>query len=83
MHAGILEAQKAADRLEPIEQVRLLEYITQQVERFLGSLASTTKDAVNRNASSWSAFFEAGDRLLADDASNDCSLTQTLLSMRR
>jgi hypothetical protein len=83
MNTSLLEAKQAAERLEPIEQVRLLEYITQQVERFLDSLDATTKGDSVHTDKSWSAFFEAGDRLFTDDSSSNRSLTETLISMRR
>ena len=81
--ASFLQAQHLIDRLTPLDQVRLMEYISSQIEKVISAISlPTTVKAIERD-DAWADFFRVGDELLNSDVPKSDTLTSTLLSMRR
>jgi hypothetical protein len=84
MTATTLEqVQHQIDQLTPLDQVRLLEYLTPRIVRAVTvhqSMSVVTSTALTE---AWQTFFRIGDALTASDRPSLPTLTQTVQSMRR
>ena len=81
--ASLTEVQRLVDRLTPLDQVRLLEYLTPRIARVVAAMQRTPAIKVSSPADAWQAFFQIGDALAEDDQANTPTLTQTVMMMRR
>jgi hypothetical protein len=75
--------QRLIDQLTPLEQARLLEYLTPRIVR-----AMATRQAVQAAngapiAEAWQTFFSVGDQVAATDRPDLPTLTETVQQMRR
>lgn len=74
--------QRLVDELTPLEQVRLLEYLTPRIAHAVTAMHPPEPTPASL-PDAWEAFFRIGDRLAASDPQNGPTLTETVLSMRR
>jgi hypothetical protein len=76
----LTQARRLIDRLTPVEQARLLAYLTARI----ASLIESTNPTIAQSTSSaaWQEFFRLGDALAATDTPETPTLTATI-SMRR
>ena len=81
--ATLENVQHLIDKLTPLEQVRLLEYLTPRIVRAMAARQSVTVANGSRLAETWQAFFRIGDALVASDQPELPTLTQTVQMMRR
>lgn len=81
------QVQHLIDQLSPLEQVRLLEYLTPRIVKAGPEGAPTAQPVTQDNAvtltEAWQAFFRIGDALAATDRPELPTLTQTVQTMRR
>ncbi len=77
------QVQGLIDQLTPLEQIRLLEYLTPQIVRNMVKIQpiAATKEA--DLAEPWQHFFRIGDRLAENDESDAPTFTQAIAAMRR
>ncbi len=78
-----IQIQHMIDRLTPLDQVKLMEYISSRVERVISSISPPTIVKAIESDEAWTNFFKIGDELLKCDMPESESMTSTLLSMRR
>ncbi len=81
--ASLTEVQRLVDRLTPLDQVHLLEYLTPRIARVVVAMQRTPATQVSSQADAWQAFFRIGDALAENDQPNTPTLTQTVMMMRR
>lgn len=79
----LTQAQRLIDRLTPLDQVRLLTYLTSRIARLVETMPPAPPPSMTSNAAAWQEFFRLGDALAATDTSKAPTLTETILSMRR
>jgi hypothetical protein len=77
------QAQQLADQLTPLEQVRLLEYLTPQIARAMATVQAPHATTDPAPTDAWQEFFRLGDALAETDHPNIKTLTATVLEMRR
>lgn len=81
--ATLEQVQRLVDRLSPLEQIRLLEYLTPRIVRSAGAqFAASTVPEATRDAA-WQEFFQVGEMLAASDRPDMPTLTQCVQAMRR
>lgn len=79
-----LEVQRLVDQLTPVEQVRLLEYITPKIARAIDDQSiKQNATASDDYDATWQAFFEYGDSLRLSDVPTDTTVTELVSQMRR
>jgi hypothetical protein len=81
--ATLDQVQRMVDALSPIEQVRLLEYLTPRIARAVEASQTTATVAPPSSTDAWTEFFRIGDTIGAADTGTMDSLTVAVLSMRR
>ncbi len=81
--SSFLHVQHLIDRLTPLDQVRLMEYIAFRIEKVISAISSPTTVKTIESDGAWENLFQIGDELMKDDSSKSDTLTSTLLSMRR
>jgi hypothetical protein len=79
----LTQAQRLIDRLTPLDQVRLLAYLTSRIARLVEAMSPTPPPSETGNATAWQEFFRLGDALAATDTLETPTLTATILSIRR
>jgi hypothetical protein len=79
---SLTQAQHLIDRLTPLDQVRLLAYLTSRIARLVEALPPTPPPPAS-GAAAWQEFFRLGDSLAATDKPESPTLTTTILTMRR
>jgi hypothetical protein len=77
------QAQRLVDQLTPLEQLRLMEYLTTLIARVVTSQLPNAPKPNNVTAEAWQEFFRVGDALAASDRPEGDTLTASLLAMRR
>lgn len=83
MSNAILEqVQQMVDQLSPLDQVRLLEYLTPRIMRAVESAHPPTSEDPPL-ADAWREFFRIGDAIAALDTPESETLTAAVLAMRR
>jgi hypothetical protein len=75
--------QRLIDQLTPLEQARLLEYLTPRVVRAVVSRQAVQAANVAPLAEAWQTFMHIGDQVAATDRPEQPTLTQTVQQMRR
>jgi len=73
------EARRLADRLSPLDQMRLMEYILPRVAHAVSSRHSTPMS----HTDAWRDFFRIGNEVVASDTPTMDTLTAAVLAMRR
>ena len=76
--ASLTEVQRLVDRLTPLDQVRLLEYLTPRIARVVAAMQRTPAIKVSSPADAWQAFFQIGDALAEDDQPRQNSYTEDI-----
>ncbi len=77
------QVQRLVDHLTPLDQVRLLAYLTPRIARIVASMYSATSTSAPSNTAAWREFFRIGDALAASDRPELQTLTTAVLMMRR
>jgi hypothetical protein len=77
------EVQRLVDRLTPLDQVYLLEYLIPRIARAVASAQPGVPAASGADADAWLEFFRLGEALASQSAPGTETLTQAVLSMRR
>jgi hypothetical protein len=75
--------QQLVDQLTPLEQARLLEYLTPRVVRTVVSRQAIQATNVAPLAEAWQTFLLIGDQVAATDHPEQPTLTQSVQLMRR
>lgn len=75
------QIQRLIDQLTPLEQIRLLEYLTPRIEHVIAAKQPSPRKPASAEA--WRTFFHLGDALAASDRPDAPTLTQSVLTMRR
>jgi hypothetical protein len=81
--ATLETVQRLIDQLTPVEQVRLLEYLTPRIVRAVTTHQPAMKTHDTPISEAWQRFFQIGDALAVSDQSDRPTLTQTVQRMRR
>lgn len=76
------QVQHLVDQLTPLDQVRLLEYLTPRIAQVVASI-SPSSNSLPTHADAWKEFFRIGDALAAGDKPGMETLTSAVLTMRR
>jgi hypothetical protein len=76
------QVRNLVNQLTPIDQARLLEYLTSRIAGLVksGQFTNTTASA-SRDA--WKNFFRIGEEIESSDSLDAATLTSTLISIRR
>ncbi|MCK6628520.1 MAG: hypothetical protein L6R45_25505 [Anaerolineae bacterium] len=77
----LTQARRLIDRLTPLEQARLLAYLTSRIAALIESAPPITQSP--GSAAAWQEFFCLGDAVAASDTPETPTLTATVISMRR
>jgi len=77
------QVQRLVDHLTPLDQVRLLAYLTSRIARIVESLYPAPSISAPSNTAAWQEFFRIGDALAANDNPESQTLTAAVLMMRR
>ncbi len=77
------QAQQLADHLTPLDQVRLLAYLTSRIARIVEAVYPAMSTADPNDTMAWKEFFQIGDELAASDTLESQTLTAAVLMMRR
>ena len=84
MHATLNQVERLIDQLTPLEQMRLLEYLTPRIARSLAvAMQPTASTTLRATSQAWSEFFRIGDEIAAGDRPEVKTLTAAVLAMRR
>jgi hypothetical protein len=84
MQATLSQLERLVDQLTPLEQIRLLEYLTPRIARSLAAAAQpVVSTPAQATSQAWSDFFRIGDAIAADDTPEMETLTAAVLAMRR
>ncbi len=81
--ATLETVQHLIDKLTPLEQVRLLEYLPPRIVSAVAIRQPVTVSNSAILAEAWQAFFRIGDALAASDQPEMPTLTQSVQMMRR
>ena len=79
----LMKVQHLIDRLTPIDQVRLMEYLSLRIEKVISSITNPSNVKTVPQNDAWTDFFTIGNELMQSDVPKSSTLTSTLLSMRR
>jgi hypothetical protein len=80
--ATLDQVQQLVDQLSPLEQVKLLEYLTPRIARAVAQQPGTP--VVHKEyQGAWAELFRIGDMIAASDTDDTPTLTTTVVSMRR
>ncbi len=83
MAAATLDhVQQLVDQLSPLEQVKLLEYLSSRIARAVAQQQTPTV-ARSQYEDAWAELFHVGDAIAASDTNEAATLTSSVLSMRR
>lgn len=77
------QIQHLVDALSPLEQVRLLEYLTPRIAHIVVSMHKPTPTGTTMTGEAWSKFLRVGDAIAASDTPESETLTATVLQMRQ
>ncbi len=77
------QVQRLADHLTPLDQVRLLAYLTSRIARIVESVYPAMSTTDPNDTMAWQEFFQIGDELAASDTLESQTLTAAVLMMRR
>jgi hypothetical protein len=82
-NATLNQVQNMVDHLTPLDQARLLAYLSSRMTRIVTSIYSATLPSTSGSEVEWSEFFRIGDALAAGDRPESPTLTAAVLTMRR
>lgn len=82
-HATLEQVQVMIDDLTPLEQARLLSYLTPRIIHAVEMNRPEADVAELHSADSWEAFFRIGDEIAASDTAEGETLTAAVVAMRR
>jgi hypothetical protein len=77
------EVQCLVDRLSPLDQVRLLEYLVPRLARAVAAAQAAEPAPSDANSEAWQRLFRIGDQIADSAKPGPQTLTQALISMRR
>lgn len=77
------QVQRLVDRLTPLEQARLLEYLTPRIVQAVADIQPDQSTLNPEYTAAWQEFFRAGDALAATDKPDLATLTAAVINMRR
>ena len=80
--ATLDQVQQLVDQLSPLEQVKLLEYLSSRIARAVAQ-QQITAVARSQYEDAWAELFRLGDAIAASDTNEATTLTRSVLSMRR
>jgi len=81
--ATLNHVQQLVDQLSPMEQAKLLEYLTPRIARALTQQQAATSATGVQHQDAWAELFRVGDIIAASDTTDAPTLTTAVLSMRR
>ena len=79
----LIQVQNLIDHLSPLDQVRLMEYISARIEKIISTMSTPEIITSDEGEKAWSDFFRIGGEIMKSDVPKSATLTSTLLSMRR
>jgi hypothetical protein len=82
-NATLDEVERLVDHLTPLDQVRLLAYLTPRIARTVTAMYPAAAGPALSGETAWKEFFRIGDTLSADDPPGTPTLTSAVLMMRR
>jgi len=77
------QVKNLIDELGPLEQARLLEYLTPKIARALASAEQEITPAERGAATPWQELFRIGDEIAATEQIGTQTMTQAVIAMRR
>ncbi len=77
------EVRRLVDQLTPVDQVRLLEYLTPKIAQTVAASQERAIDTAHARTDAWNALFRAGDELAGSDPGEGLTLTAAIVAMRR
>ena len=77
------QVQQLVDRLTPLEQVRLLEYLTPRIMQAIADVQPDQSTLKPEFSVAWQEFFRAGEELAATDKPDLATLTTAVIELRR
>lgn len=81
--ATLEQARELVDHLSPLDQARLLAYLTPRIVRVVAESQPTESPEEPALPISWQEFFRIGDEIAAEATPGSESLTAAVLAMRR
>jgi hypothetical protein len=75
------QVQRLVDDLTPLDQVRLLAYLTPRIAQTVAAMYPSTSTL--DQATAWGEFFRIGDALTTGDKPEAETLTSAVVTMRR
>lgn len=81
MDTTLNQVQNLVNQLTPIDQVRLLEYLTSRIADFVKANQYTESHASIHDT--WREFFRIGEEVESSDSPDMATLTSAVTSMRR
>lgn len=81
--ATLKDIEQLIDQLTPLEQARLLEYLTPRIVQAVATRPSESRSEEEQLSNAWARFFQVGDNMAATDRPDMPTLTQTVQMMRR
>ncbi len=82
-NSSLKQVQRLVDHLTPLDQVRLLAYLTTRIARVVESMHPAATTSTSDNITTWEEFFHIGDALAASDTPESQTLTEAIFTMRR
>lgn len=82
-NATLDQVERLVDHLTPLDQVRLLAYLTPRIARTVTAMYPAAALSMPGNEAAWKEFFRIGDTLAAGDTPEAQTLTSSILMMRR
>ena len=81
--ARLSQIEQLIDQLSPLEQVRLLEYLTPRIRNAVTSLQTAKASSEESLSDGWEALFRTGDQIANLPAYGKETMTQSVTAMRR
>lgn len=77
------QVQQLVDQLSPLEQVRLLEYLTPRIRSAVAAMQPSITAPDETMSDGWDALFRIGDKIASLPTLGSESMTQSVATMRR
>ena len=77
------QIEQLIDQLSPLEQVRLLEYLTLRIRSAVASLQPSPVVPEDSLSDEWETFFRIGEKIARLPAYGEETMTQSVTTMRR
>jgi hypothetical protein len=77
------EAKQLADHLDPLDQVRLIQYLVSRLGSAVADTHAAAPASSGEQSDAWEEFLRLGEELARRDRPEQSTLTESLLASRR